>query len=69
MAISKASAESAQYISEYNIWMHHLLDGQGAASVPPKLRLLSHWNLRDEIKADYGDAEEWVGQAAHDRTR
>ncbi|MDQ5872919.1 MAG: hypothetical protein M3547_12030, partial [Acidobacteriota bacterium] len=23
---------------------------------PPKMRLLSHWNLRDEIKADYGDA-------------
>ena len=57
LAISKASAESAQYISEYNIWMHHLLDGQGARLFPPKLRLLSHWNLRDEIKADYGDAQ------------
>ena len=24
---------------------------------PPKMRLLSHWNLRDEIKADYSDAK------------
>ena len=27
------------------------------ACFPPKLRLLSHWNLRDEIKADYSDAQ------------
>ena len=24
---------------------------------PPKMRLLSHWNLRDEIKADYTDGK------------
>src|SRR5207237_432745 len=24
---------------------------------PPKMRLLSHWNLRDEIKADYADKQ------------
>ena len=29
---------------------------QGARLFPPKMRLLSHWNLRDEIKADYADA-------------
>ena len=57
LAIGKASAEAAQYISEYNIWMHHLVDEKGARLFPPKLRLLSHWNLRDEIKADYGDAQ------------
>jgi hypothetical protein len=57
LALSKASAEAGQYISEYNIWMHHIVDQQGQRLFPPKLRLLSHWNLRDEIKSDYGDAK------------
>lgn len=57
LAISKASAESGQYISEYNIWMHHLIDDQNRRLFPAKMRLLSHWNLRDEIKADYQDQQ------------
>jgi hypothetical protein len=57
LAIGKAAAQAEQYISEYNIWMHHLVDEKGVRLFPPKLRLLSHWNLRDEIKADYGDAK------------
>jgi hypothetical protein len=56
-AISAAEAASDRYISEYNIWMYHLIDEDGHRLFPPKLRLLSHWNLRDEIKADYDDAE------------
>jgi hypothetical protein len=55
LAISLAGAEADQYISEYNIWMHHLLDLKNRRLFPPRLRLLSHWNLRDEIKASYGD--------------
>jgi hypothetical protein len=57
LAIAKAAAESEQYIAEYNLWMHHLIDDQGRRLFPDKLRLLSHWNLRDEIKADYQDAQ------------
>ena len=57
LAISKAGAESGQYISEYNIWMHHLVEERGRRLFPSKMRLLSHWNLRDEIKADYADSE------------
>ena len=57
LAISQADAEAGQYISEYNIWMYHLLTPQGQRLFPPKMRLLSHWNLRDEIKADYPDKE------------
>ena len=53
LAIAKAAAEAGQYIAEYNVWMHHLLDAKGNRLFPPKLRLLSHWNLRDEIKANY----------------
>ena len=57
LGVAQAEAAAGQYISEYNIWMHHLLDSQGQRLFPPKLRLLSHWNLRDEIKADYADAQ------------
>lgn len=56
-AIAQANAAADQYIAEYNIWMHHLLSDEGERLFPPKLRLLSHWNLRDEIKAQYGNAD------------
>jgi hypothetical protein len=56
-AISKAFTAGDGYISGYNIWMHHLVDDKGTRLFAPKLRLLSHWNLRDEIKADYSDKE------------
>jgi len=57
LAISQAGSDTAEYIAQYNIWMHHLLDQNGERPFPPKLRLLSHWNLRDEIKADYADPQ------------
>lgn len=53
LAIAQAAAEADSYVSQYNIWMYHLIDQNGQRLFPPKLRLLSHWNLRDEIKADY----------------
>jgi len=55
LAIAKTSSDADKYISEYNIWMHHLIDNDGKRLFPPKMRLLSHWNLRDELKADYSD--------------
>jgi len=57
LAIAQAGSDSAEYVTQYNIWMHHLLDQNGERPFPPKLRLLSHWNLRDEIKADYADTQ------------
>jgi hypothetical protein len=57
LAIAKAYSDAAQYIASYNIWMHHLVDDKGGRLFPPKMRLLSHWNLRDEIKSDYADKE------------
>ena len=56
LSIAEAGAQASQYIADYNIWMYHLVDGQGQRLFPPKMRLLSHWNLRDEIKADYADS-------------
>ena len=38
--------------------MYHLIDDKGRRLFPPKMRLLSHWNLRDEIKADYEDSRD-----------
>jgi len=57
LAIAHAAAEADHYVAGYNIWMHHLLDEKGQRLFPPKMRLLSHWNLRDEIKADYPDQQ------------
>jgi hypothetical protein len=57
LAIAQAVAQAEQYIAGYNIWMHHLVEDSGQRLFPPRLRLLSHWNLRDEIKADYSDAQ------------
>lgn len=57
-AVAVAGAEADQYIAEYNIWMHHLVNDRGERLFPAGMKLLSHWNLRDEIKANYsaGDA-------------
>jgi len=60
--VARAASEADSYISRYNIWMHHLVDQDGQRLFPPKLRLLSHWNLRDEIKADYADAQKGLAK-------
>jgi hypothetical protein len=57
LELARAASEADSYIAQYNIWMHHVLDQNGERLFAPKLRLLSHWNLRDEIKADYADAQ------------
>ena len=57
LAIAEASAQAEQYIAQYNIWMYHLLDDSGRRLFPRDMRLLSHWNLRDQIKADYSEKE------------
>jgi len=51
-AMARAGAQADQYIAEYNIWMHHLVNDQGERLFPEGMRLLSHWNLRDEIKSN-----------------
>ena len=55
--MARASSAGEQYIADYNIWMHHVLDRGGKRLFPPKMRLLSHWNLRDQIKADYSEGK------------
>jgi len=50
--IARASAEAELYVADDNIYMHHVLV-EGKRLFPRGMRLLSHWNLRDQIKADY----------------
>jgi hypothetical protein len=51
--IARASAAAELYIADYNIYAHHLLDGRGQRPFEKGKRLLTHWNLRDELKAQY----------------
>lgn len=45
------------YTSDYKIWMHNCLDENGNRLFPEGLVLISHWNLRDEIKAQYSEPD------------
>ena len=45
------------YIAEYNIYMGKLRTEDNRQIFPDGMVLLSHWNLRDELKADYADRE------------
>jgi hypothetical protein len=55
--ITSAQAAASLYIDEYNVWMHHVLSEKGERLFPKGKRLISHWNLRDELKAQYADKE------------
>ena len=57
-AVAEATSQGEAYIAGYNIWMHHLVDAKGQRLFPAKLRLLSHWNLRDEIKSRYAQGKD-----------
>lgn len=54
-AVTEATGNSEMYITEYNIHMGHLRTDDGRQIFPADMVLLSHWNLRDELKADYAD--------------
>jgi hypothetical protein len=62
LAYAQATAEAGQYVATYNIWMHHVLDANGRRLFPAKMRLLEHWNLRDQIKADYSDPKDGLAK-------
>jgi hypothetical protein len=53
--VNEASGNAEMYIAEYNIEMGHLRTDDGRQIFPDNMVLLSHWNLRDELKADYAD--------------
>ncbi len=61
---SQALSEAENYIAGYNIMMHCLRNEQGEQLWSEPMTLLSHWNLRDELKSNYA-----VGDKAKGRER
>ncbi len=56
--VSDALSYADNYISNYNIYMGNLLDDKGQTHFPKDMKLISHWNLRDELKANYNKGDE-----------
>lgn len=52
---SQVLSNSENYIASYNIMMGRLLTEDGRRLFPEDMVLLSHWNLRDELKSNYAD--------------
>jgi hypothetical protein len=50
------------YIANYNIFMYQLLDDSGQRLFPEGLKLISHWGLRDELKAQYANSDGFARQ-------
>jgi hypothetical protein len=57
-----ALSEAETYIAEYNIFMGSLLDSRQKKLFPKNLKLISHWGLRDRLKALYADKKGLAGQ-------
>jgi hypothetical protein len=53
--VSSILADAGRYISDYNIYMGSLVDGKGQTYFPADMKLISHWGIRDELKARYAD--------------
>jgi len=56
-AANTAVGNAEMYIADYNIYMGKLRTDDGRQLFPDDMVLLSHWNLRDEIKSNYADKE------------
>ncbi len=53
LKISEVETASEIYISDYNLFVGQLMDKEGNTLFGPGMKLLLHWNLRDEIKSSY----------------
>jgi len=54
--ISDADNYADNYIANYNIHMGYLIDDEQNSLFPKEMKLITHWGLRDELKAQYADA-------------
>jgi hypothetical protein len=57
LMVSDAQNKSDKYISEYYIYMGKVVDKDMNSPFPEDMRLISHWNLRDEIKSNYANKD------------
>ena len=55
--ISEVMTAADTYISEYNIFMGNIVDDKFATFFPSDMKLISHWNLRDELKSQYANPD------------
>jgi hypothetical protein len=55
--VVNANTKSEMYIADYNIFAGKLVSNDGKILFPADMKLLSHWNIRDQIKSDYGSPE------------
>jgi hypothetical protein len=46
-------SKSDSYISDYNVYMGNLVNEKQETLFPKDMKLISHWGLRDELKANY----------------
>lgn len=60
--ISQISTEAETYISDYNIYLGKLIDEKDKTYFPADLKLITHWGIRDELKARYADPEGFFKQ-------
>jgi len=54
LKISEVTTKADSYITQYNIYVGNLVDDDFQTYFPKDKKLISHWNLRDEIKSQYG---------------
>lgn len=52
---SQILSDADNYISNYNIFMGHLVNDKGETLFPKDMKLITHWGLRDELKSNYAD--------------
>ena len=52
-ALTNAYTEGDDYISNYNIYAGNLIDDEGKEYFAKDKVLITHWNLRDELKSQY----------------
>ncbi|MDA3843587.1 MAG: hypothetical protein PF588_04350 [Candidatus Kapabacteria bacterium] len=56
-AVSTAMSTADNYISNYNIFAGKLVDKDFNTFFPEDMKLITHWNLRDELKSQYANKE------------
>jgi hypothetical protein len=55
--IAETLAKADNYIANYNIYVGYLIDDKGNIYFNKNKKLITHWNLRDELKAQYANPD------------
>ena len=53
--VSDAAARAELFISQFNVWPRHVFDATGRRLLEEDRPLITHWNLRDQLKAEYAE--------------